>query len=232
MVYLYGGAIYCLNNDEKPKDYDFIVTTEENPNKYNEKFLLVNKENIQKYSINSFGGLKVITKSGSILDLAVIKDLQKEASKFIELNSDNIFYNVLYNQIIHINDDVNKWKEFHENKKIIRINNNTHPVLGVKRTEKRIQNALTYNSNVKAINLKEALPKDIIFMITNTNRHLELDYLKTHKCICKRCGCTEFGIEPFMFQTFCQNCGLPSDSIRNLIKKKEKETYSTTTLGK
>lgn len=50
-------------------------------------------------------------------------------------------------------------------------------------------------------------------------RLASLDYLKTHKCICKRCGGTQFSIEPFNYKVYCLNCGNQDSDVKNIIMK-------------
>lgn len=99
-IFRYGGSVLEEYYGIEPKDYDYIVECQ-NVKEYNKVIDTIQSLNPQ---INSFGGYKVKFK-GIHLDIEVIdKPLKEELNRFIELNSDGVFYNIIENNVLTTKD--------------------------------------------------------------------------------------------------------------------------------
>lgn len=158
-IYLYGGAIYDLNNNKKPKDFDLIIETKESAENWTKAFLI--KNNFKIYSWNSFGGLKLTTPNNLIVDIAIVKDINEHYFEFLEFNADDIFYNIKTKELKHFE---KTYKDYEENGKIIRLGKE-HPVKKY-RSKERFNKLTKYN--FKKIDIsKIKIPEEIINLFKN-----------------------------------------------------------------
>lgn len=93
-LYQYGSSLKynILGKSDKCKDFDYII--ECNSNHKREilgRFIHMIADEV---TTNSFGGFKLKMKSGTTVDIDFCRDLSVEYRRFMELNSDGIFYNV------------------------------------------------------------------------------------------------------------------------------------------
>lgn len=125
-VYIYGGCLF----DEHPKDFDIIVETDKDI-----KTILSNLE----YTLNSFGGAKVVYKNNTF-DIAVVRNLDDKVfyDRFAELDSDCVVYDLSNKKEIQYE----HYKSYIKNGYARVINEeNLHPKLGIVRRLQRINKA-------------------------------------------------------------------------------------------
>lgn len=93
-LYQYGSSLKynILGKSDKCKDFDYII---ENCNPLKKDYFETLVHMIaEEVTSNSFGGLKLKMRHGTTIDIGYCNDLTIEHRKFMELNSDGIFYNV------------------------------------------------------------------------------------------------------------------------------------------
>lgn len=199
-IYLYGSSLF----EENPKDFDLIIET-----KKNFKELL----NGLKYTLNSFGGAKVIYKD-KIFDIDIVKKLDNKLfmEKFAELDSDCVCYNLEYNKACYL-----EYYKSYKNRGYAKVinENSLHPKLGLQRREERINKA---NKRTKyEININNHLDtlKDFISKLNLKEDAGIIDKLFFgEKTIikCEKCGDemrTEFGLNEYGYwieYEVCEKC--------------------------
>ena len=97
-LYQYGSSLKynILGKSDKCKDFDYII--ECNSNHKREilgRFIHMIADEV---TTNSFGGFKLKMKSGTTVDIDFCRDLSVEYRRFMELNSDGIFYDIIKDQ--------------------------------------------------------------------------------------------------------------------------------------
>ncbi|MGL6023838.1 MAG: hypothetical protein ACRC0F_04415 [Cetobacterium sp.] len=124
-LYMYGGALF----DVQPKDFDFILHGRVDINAL--------KKYLKNITFNSFGGMKIKIKD-TIVDLAIVEEFDDDVflDKFVELNSDFVYYDIE-------EDKFHKHSSFveYERTKHVAVRNpkNIHPTLGVERRQERMR---------------------------------------------------------------------------------------------
>lgn len=97
-LYQYGSSLKynILGKSDKCKDFDYIVEcNSDHKREILEKFIHMIADEV---TTNSFGGFKLKMKSGAMVDIDFCRDLSVEYRRFMELNSDGIFYDVIKDQ--------------------------------------------------------------------------------------------------------------------------------------
>ena len=125
-IYLDGSSLF----EDNPKDFDLIIET-----KKSFEELLTGL----KYTLNSFGGAKVIYK-GITFDIDIVERLDNKlfVEKFAELDSDCACYNLEYNKACYLENYKN-----YKNRGYAKVINDKslHPKLGFMRRKERINKA-------------------------------------------------------------------------------------------
>lgn len=94
-LYQYGSSLKynILGKTDKCKDFDYII---ENCDSLKKEYLNRAVHLIaEEVTSNSFGGLKLKMRNGTTIDIGFCNDITVEYRKFMELNSDGLFYDVV-----------------------------------------------------------------------------------------------------------------------------------------
>lgn len=146
-LYQYGSSLKynILGKSDKCKDFDYVI---ENCNPLKKDYFETLVHMIAEEVVpNSFGGLKLKMRHGTTIDIGYCNDLTVEHRKFMELNSDGLFYSFQEDQFF-IPEEF--YKDYIDKNRVYVIEGAVSHPIKVGRTRERIAHAIALQPLLKA----------------------------------------------------------------------------------